>query len=221
MAGMPLAVENCPKNGYITSNGMNFTIRCDTDRPNLDDLVNLQADNIQGRLNHCSTHTADLCGGAEFNFQTKTCWLKTTNITANQLQSIGYGRLGVANKPLLQPLFSTCNNDGDMQSPKNGLGFLVHCNQTIHGADLCSDESPDCRFHADSFDECLELCSKNQPLCTGVSFNWDLGDGLQIATRRPPIRTASTNSAHPCHLLIRLPPSSRMAPTPVLRPTEY
>lgn len=68
------------------------------------------------------------------------------------------------------------------QTTQDGQTFQILCNQDFDGAggDYCPYETLPykCYRHADSFEECLQLCSEAHPLCKGVTFNPDMQSGF-------------------------------------------
>jgi hypothetical protein len=116
-------------------------------------------------------HLEKLCGAAAFDSTAFKCYFKTTNVTAVGAVPRDGWTLGIANRTQYQSLPVACTNNGKNETAQNGLAFTVYCNQQVAGLDSCPDESPDCRWHTSSLEECLDFCSKMHPLCTGVA--WD------------------------------------------------
>ncbi|KAK0124611.1 hypothetical protein ONS95_009560 [Cadophora gregata] len=165
------SASTCVETSYSSPKGLQFSLYCDQDRTSVGDIDNAGADNVEDCLNQCSMHSGKACGAAAFDSTARKCYFKNSTITeVGAVRREGW-TLGIANRTLYQPLSMECTNNGANQKVQNGLNFTVYCDQTVVGFDTCPDNSPDCRAHTESLDECLEICSTLHPLCTGVA--WD------------------------------------------------
>ncbi|PVH68865.1 hypothetical protein DL98DRAFT_522493 [Cadophora sp. DSE1049] len=161
----------CAETSYTSPKGLQFSLYCDQDRTSVGDIDNAGADNVEDCLNQCSMHPGKACGAAAFDSTARKCFFKNSTITEVGAVTREGWTLGVANRTQYQPLPTECSNNGANQQSQNGLNFTVYCDQTVNGFDVCPDDSPECRAHTESLDECLEVCSTLHPLCTGVA--WD------------------------------------------------
>ncbi|KAH9206947.1 hypothetical protein DL95DRAFT_484425 [Leptodontidium sp. 2 PMI_412] len=168
---MSAPVSGCAETSYTTPKGLQFSLFCDQDRTNVGDIDNAGADNVEDCLNQCSMHPGKACGTAAFDSTAQKCYFKNTTVTEVGAVVREGWTLGVANRTQYQPLPTECSNNGANQKAQNGLNFTVYCNQTVNGFDACPDDAPECRAHADTLDECLDICSTLHPICTGVA--WD------------------------------------------------
>ncbi|KAH7418529.1 hypothetical protein BKA64DRAFT_762889 [Cadophora sp. MPI-SDFR-AT-0126] len=161
----------CAETSYTAPKGLQFSLYCDQDRTSVGDIDNAGADTVEDCLKQCSLHAGKACGAAAFDSTARKCYFKKSTITEVGAVTREGWILGVANRTQYQSLSTECSNNGGSQSAQNGLNFTVHCNQTVNGFDVCPDDSPECRVHAESLDKCLDVCSTLHPLCTGVA--WD------------------------------------------------
>jgi len=161
---------SCAETSYTSVEGLEFTLYCKQDATGLGDINNTGADSPEKCMDLCSQHPLSLCGAAAFDSNESRCYFKNTNITARSSNDRDNFVLGVAKAAQLAPYESKCDNVQN-QTAKNGLDFMVYCNQIVVGYDSCTDEAPGCRTHTSSVEECLDYCSTMHPLCTGVA--WD------------------------------------------------
>lgn len=164
-------MSTCAEPIYTSPKGIQFSLYCDSDRTSAGDIDNAGADNVEDCMNQCSMHPGKACGAAAFDSGARKCFFK--NITITEVGAVAREGwiLGIANRTQYENLPTECSNNGGKQTTKNGLDFTVYCDQIVNGFDTCPDDSPDCRAHAESLDECVEVCSTLHPLCTGVA--WD------------------------------------------------
>ncbi len=167
----------CAESSYTSPKGLQFSLYCNQDQTNIGDIGSVGADTDEDCLNQCSTHPAQACGAAAFDSTARKCYFKDTNVTAVDAVTRDGWILGIANKTQYQPLPLACTNNGGNQTAQNGLNFTIYCDQTAVGWDACPDDSPDCRSHTSSLDECLDSCSIMHPLCTGVAWDTSLKYG--------------------------------------------
>lgn len=78
--------------------------------------------------------------------------------------------------------------EGATYTTPSGLEFDIICNRDYYseGGDFCPDPIEDnkCHLHADTMEECLDLCSQSHPLCQGVTYNANLVRRSQIIDPR-------------------------------------
>lgn len=163
---------------YTTAKGLQFSTYCEQDISG--DFDEAGADNLEDCLQQCSIHPSIPCREVVFDSKKFKCFFKNSNATSEDLiPTKGRGlTVGIANSTQYQPLLKECTNNGQKQISKNGLEFIVYCDQDVRGYDLCSDASPNCRSHARTLGECLDYCSTLPgSLCTGVAWDPALRNG--------------------------------------------
>lgn len=121
------------------------------------------------------------CRGVVFESAISTCWWKNGNATFESLTSGATKDTAIAHADQFANLDTACPfEDGSSHTTANGLGYKIYCGLDFAGSDIDLGiydlYSP---WHADSLEECMELCSTGRPLCRGVSFNPDLYRGYR------------------------------------------
>lgn len=172
------SASSCAETSYTSPKGLQFSLYCDQDRTTVGDIDNAGADNVEDCLNQCSMHPAKACGAAAFDSTARKCFFKNSTITEVGAVAREGWTLGIANRTQYEPLSTECSNNGANQEAKNGLTFTLYCDQTVVGFDACPDDSPECRAHTESLNECLDVCSTLHPICTGVAWDPSLTFGF-------------------------------------------
>ena len=115
-----------------------------------------------------------------------TCYLKNVSVTAEQRSSDTGVHMALAAN-INKKTDNACPwaNGTDHTTP-NGLEFEVVCASDMTFDDYCPSNGPTslpartdgvCPYHADSLEECMELCSTAQPLCQSVAYDPDMVNG--------------------------------------------
>jgi len=142
-----------------------------------------------GCMDKCSAFGSDngeTCWGIAYNFDDQLCYYKnrsilsTTPVTQDQTHSAF--AININPDP-----DTACPwiNASDHSTP-NGMDFEVLCDQDMPFDDFCPINGPTstpargngvCPYHADSLEECMELCSQTHPVCKAVTYNPDMEEG--------------------------------------------
>lgn len=134
---------------------------------------------MENCMDRCASERP-LCYGAAFNYQTGICWFKGESFVYNSSVATKANdtNLAVAARQELKPFDTDCQYHNGTIQQQNGLNFTIHCNQDILGADYCAQYSLDCKFHADSLQECMNICTQALSQCSGVAYNPDMMHGF-------------------------------------------
>jgi hypothetical protein len=103
--------------------------------------------------------------------------------------------------------------NGTDQTTSNGMKFQIYCNQDMNLNDYCPIGGPTpgkrdgvCPYHADTLDECMDICSRAAPLCQAVAWNPDESDGYGNCYPKTALSPANyisvTNAAPARHMAV-------------------
>ena len=139
-------------------------------------------------------------GSVAYDLTDDTCTLLATPpIASNMSRNVDYD-VAIADKAQLRsPTDVACPyGNNTVQTTHSGEQFKILCNKDFAGyGDYCPyslDPPYGCHPHADSLEECMEICSKAHPLCTGVSWNVDLENGWENCYLKDDITTSAPTS---------------------------
>lgn len=145
------------------------------------DLMKTQENDVKACMNTCST-IRDLCYGVSFNIPKGECYLKGKNITSSRPYTDKDTLSALARASQLRPLDNTCPYpNSTVHTTRSRMDFEIKCEVGMPAyGDYCPDNanSDTCNYHADSLDECMELCSTSHPLCVAVGFHPAMVDGF-------------------------------------------
>ena len=182
----------CPPSPYTTPNSLQLQIYCGQ---RLTGKLNTINSNVQ--YIHTVDDCLDLCGDArppcyaiEYHTTGRCSLLGATTDTSSFVvdQNVIVGV--VTGNQLAAPLDLSCPyKNASLTTSSSGEEFEVFCNTDFAGfgdytpysiAEEYSSAVTDhygVPPHADSLDECMEICSNVHPLCNGVSYNPDMTYG--------------------------------------------
>ena len=184
--------DHCPPSPYTTPNSLQLQIYCGQRLTGKLDTINSDAEYI-----HTPEDCLDLCGTARppcYAIQYHTtgrCSLlgqdtDTSSFVIDKDVIIGV----VTGNQLAAPSDLSCPyTNASVATSSSGEEFEIFCNTDFAGFgdytpyNLMEEYSTAVTKHysvlphADSLDECLEICSNAHPLCNGVSYNSDMYSG--------------------------------------------
>ncbi|KAF2088556.1 hypothetical protein K490DRAFT_64604 [Saccharata proteae CBS 121410] len=157
-------------------------------------IVNSSAlgDSVNDCMEQCS-RLRPLCYGTSFFSETGRCFFKDSTVSGDDLTSNTTVHSAIAQASELSPtaLSNVCPFPNDtVQSTDSGMQYRVLCgfDDFEKTSAFCPQENPmgevsasntSCRYwHADTLQGCAQWCSTLHPLCLGVTFNPDMGDGF-------------------------------------------
>lgn len=135
-------------------------------------------------MSRCATYGPQ-CYAVAFSEEKNTCQFFKDVSDINFVGASGSDdtlyNLAVADKSQLPPTsgppYGECPySNKSIQTTSLGEEFSILCNIDlgVYAGDYCADnyssEDYKCTPHADTMEECLEICSKAHPLCKGVTF---------------------------------------------------
>lgn len=176
------AMSNCRAGPFKTDNGLNFNVTCDTNS-NAAEVKSMPTVDLAACMNECSYHNDGPCFGVTFNSVQSVCSLRADKSAAgsNRVdQSRDFGtHMALANRAQMAPLKQTACPfpNGLQQRTRNGMQFEVYCDLTYFGDDYNFSNKGARRTHTNTMQECLEQCASGRPLCLGVLWNPDMGNG--------------------------------------------
>ncbi|KAF2489307.1 hypothetical protein BU16DRAFT_434105, partial [Lophium mytilinum] len=172
----------CP-NSYESHNGLNFTMYCNQNNPWNDAQGPVQTDTMEICMELCSRYwgpTGEGCFGVVWNTG-NSCWLRNSSTSTQGLYPEAGTHSALVPHAELKSVNTDCPFDNlSIQTVRNVENFTIHCDQVIGGFDACFDEYDvsgcyqgpyEGFWHADSLQECMEICADSHPLCQGVSWN--------------------------------------------------
>ncbi|KAK3064295.1 hypothetical protein LTS18_008507 [Coniosporium uncinatum] len=166
------ANDSCSGRNFTSKAGLQFDVSCNAQIPSSDNLYNNanSATSLVDCMNQCATNTNDLCYGVTFETDSGNCWLKnsdTSSPTSNQTT-----HAAIANTAQFQATTTACGfSSSSMQNSTDGEPFQIYCNTDMGGFDLHPNNFPTWPIHADSFQECLDVCSQSHDNCAAVAYN--------------------------------------------------
>ncbi|KAF2805531.1 uncharacterized protein BDZ99DRAFT_466511 [Mytilinidion resinicola] len=169
----------CPSS-YESHNGLNFTTYCNQNNPWNDAQGPFETDTMEECMEHCSRYWGDRegCFGIVWN-ESNMCWLRNSSTSTQGIYPETGTHAALVPRDEVKGVSTDCPFDNlSIQTVRNVEQFTIHCDQVIGGYDLCFDEYFSCLpspysgfWHADSLQECMEICADSHPLCQGVSWN--------------------------------------------------
>ena len=140
-------------------------------------------------MNLCAgfgSENGETCWGIAYNFNDQLCYYKNRSIVnTNPVKDYQTHSAFAVNINTNPNTACPWTNTSDHSTP-NGMDFKVLCDQDLPFNDFCpiggaASTLPRadglCPYHADSLEECMELCSQTHPLCKAVAYNPDMGGG--------------------------------------------
>ncbi|KAL4945558.1 hypothetical protein BDV06DRAFT_184516 [Aspergillus oleicola] len=208
--------------GYTAPNSLNFTTHCDHNivravygpgEPTQDSFTNC--------MNDCSVRSGP-CYGIAYTKRNSTCWLLTSEDDSTEDNLIDDTTTDVALAPASQyeAYDSACPYaNQSVRTTEVGLSFTIQCSTDMapfgHYCPWSLVQSPWCKMHTATIDECIELCAQARPLCRAVSWSPDMGDGFGNCYLKDTVGTLVTGN-HPTHLihsaLAEIPEADRSCP---------
>ncbi|KAK3717681.1 hypothetical protein LTR37_005748 [Vermiconidia calcicola] len=204
--------SECPSPTFTTSNGLEFTTYCGQQFTGEVNTVgkSSEGNSIEDCMGYCSIYRPR-CYGVWWDTDDQECYFLNDGLGTSNLTSSSSISIAIADRSqLVEPADTSCPYaDGSMQTLANTEEFLIYCDKDFGGyGDYCPDnlqaEGSGCPPHADTLEECMQICSDAHPLCTGVSFNPDLELGyancylksdLDGAVAQAPAEGVATHSA--------------------------
>ncbi|KIV99776.1 uncharacterized protein PV09_08582 [Verruconis gallopava] len=192
----------CPSADYTAQNGLTFstTNLCLENLPGDDISHTSPIDTIEDCMDLCSSSPGDVaCTGIAYNFESNTCWLKNVNISISVATSDANTHSALATNFNYDPTDVACPySNGSVQTTTNGMALQILCNRDMPLNDYCALDSPQparsdgvCPYHAETMEECLEICSEAAPICKGVVFNPDKAMGYGNCYPKSDISTSN------------------------------
>ena len=189
--------KTCPNNTsnvYTTQDGLSFDLYCGHKIVS-DSLGSAPHSNIMACIENCSVYRPR-CYGVSYDTNTGDCEFKDQpDVSPKNITSDSNANSAIAHAAqLASPRNVSCPfSPNSYQYTKQGQQFEILCDLDMPYGDYRPTNVPYAPYHADSLQECMELCSTSQPLCVGVAWNPDLQAGY--ANCYPKSSQAGTPSA--------------------------
>lgn len=170
----------------------------------------MTVDNMDDCMDKCAAYGSsdhgETCWGIAYNFYDQLCYYKSRNILSTtpvtQDQTHSAFAININTDP-----DTACpwTNVSDHSTP-NGMDFEVLCDQDMPFDDFCPTNGPTsmparsndiCPYHADSLEECMELCSQAHPVCKAVTYNPDMEEGYGNCYPKSDFSASTYESAGP------------------------
>jgi hypothetical protein len=132
------------------------------------------------------TDNGEICWGIAYIFEYQLCYFKNRRIFTTTLEKDYTTHSAFAVNINTNPNTACPWTNASDHSTPNGMDFEVLCDQDLPFNDFCplsgaASTLPRgnglCTYHADSLEECMELCSQTHPLCKAVTYNPDMRGG--------------------------------------------
>ena len=130
-------------------------------------------------MEDCSTYRPR-CYGVSYDTDTGDCQFKDrSDVSPAELTSDDNANSAIARiTQLTSPSNTSCPLDSNSyQYTTDGMRFEILCNLDLAYGDYRPSNVNYWPYHADSLQECMDLCSTSRPLCVGVSWNPDMEAG--------------------------------------------
>ena len=115
------------------------------------------------------------CQGVSYEAARSTCWWKDSNATVSRLVPGANIDTAIAHAEQFTSPDPACPfEDGSVQKTGNDMEYRVYCGLDFYGSDIDAGYDP---LHTRSLDECMDFCSRGNPLCLGIAYNPDLQRG--------------------------------------------
>jgi len=144
---------------------------------------------MQNCMDLCSASgnkNGQICSGIAYNFVEQICYFKNQSILSTTPTRDDQTHSAFAININPTPKTACPWTNGSDHSTPNGMDFDVLCNQDMTFNDFCPWFGPTstpqrdigvCPYHADSLEECMELCSQTHPACKAVAYDPSMGLG--------------------------------------------
>ncbi|KAF1990060.1 hypothetical protein K402DRAFT_247218 [Aulographum hederae CBS 113979] len=170
------ADPSCTGGDYISKDGLHFDIKCDANYAG-DDLLSdpdhTSASDLEDCMEQCAVINGAICYGVAFRYGDGACFMKGDNITISDSRDSPDSHIGVARTSQFQGPDPSCPyRTGSTHNSTNGEPFEIQCNTDMPGSDLAPFNFPTWPIHADSLDECMDVCSTALgQFCAAVAYN--------------------------------------------------
>jgi hypothetical protein len=143
---------------------------------------------MQDCMEHCSRYwgKGEGCFGIVWVEDGSACWIRNSNVSTSSLSPLAGNHAALVSRTQMKGLDTSCPH-ADMSTTNTipgveGLMYTMLCDKVISGQDACF-EGHACLdipykgfYHTASFEECLQICVQQHPLCRAISWN----PGLEI-----------------------------------------
>ncbi|KAI9726408.1 MAG: hypothetical protein M1834_009036 [Cirrosporium novae-zelandiae] len=198
--------DTCPSGTYTSPDSLTFTTYCDTNLPGNDlYLYSESIDSVERCMDYCSTYQP-LCYGIAYNIPNGKCYLKNSSLTADTV-SENITHSAIANATQLESYDTTCPyTDSSIQNTTAATGdlpFQIYCGKDMENSDYEPTNVNYSPYHADSLQECMQLCAESHPLCYAVSWNPDMEQGFANCYPKNAVGSMTNrNSGYVCHTAV-------------------
>jgi len=168
---------------FTTLNGANYTTYCDQNIRNNDAPTEaIQLDSFAECIEHCSRFwgPGEGCFGVLWVDPDNICYMKNSSATVDLLEPNPHRYTALIERSEMEGFDETCPHE-DLSTNTlpgvHGMQYTTHCGQMIKAnvADFYGyphlEGNYQWFYHAESLDECMQICVDSQPLCTAVSWN--------------------------------------------------
>jgi hypothetical protein len=138
-------------------------------------------------MEHCSRYrgNGEGCFGIVWVEDGSACWIRNSNVSTAGLEPLAGNHAALIDRTEMEGFDSSCPH-ADLSTNTipgvEGMVYTMHCDKAIAFQDACFDGYP-CLYypymgfyHTETFEECLQICVKQHPLCSAISWN----PGLEI-----------------------------------------
>lgn len=205
--------NSCPSGTYTAPNGLQFESFCLQNVP-YSDIINTTADNMEDCMNQCAAFGNDngeTCWGVAYNFETQICFYKNQSILNTTPVKQPQTHSAFATNINTDPETACPWTNASDHSTPNGMDFEILCDQDMPFDDFCPWFGPTstpprdngvCPYHADSLEECMELCSQTHPACKAVSYNPDMKEGYGNCYPKSDFSASTYSSSPATHMAV-------------------
>ncbi|KAI4707214.1 hypothetical protein J4E89_008153 [Alternaria sp. Ai002NY15] len=142
----------------------------------------IQLDSFAECIEHCSRFwgPGEGCFGVLWVDPDNICYMKNSSATVDLLEPNPHRYTALIERSEMEGFDETCPH-ADLSTNTlpgvHGMQYTTHCGQMIKTNVADFDGYPHLEnnyqwfYHADSLDECMQICVDQQPLCTAVSWN--------------------------------------------------
>jgi hypothetical protein len=139
-------------------------------------------------MEHCSRYggiNSQGCFGIVWVEEGAACWLRNRSVSTNLLTARAGYHTALVDKSEMNGFDTSCpavdQSSTNTIPGVDGIQYTMHCNKVvsstlINSTDTCFDGMTclgtpfDYFYHTSTFEECLQICAEQHPLCSAISW---------------------------------------------------